>query len=100
MTYMGLLSLKEFERAIVGLNLEARTLEIAKGVLVNGKSQVEFCKSMSLTRGAISQAVKKVSAAHKLKQSGEELVSVVLPEHQAYIVKQWAKTHAEKGKKK
>jgi hypothetical protein len=83
----------QFAEAIKGLNVSAQTLEIAHGVLVQGKSQAHFAQELQLTAGAISQAVGRVWAAFEEKTavaSGYERVTAILPAHQAFIVKKWA----------
>lgn len=93
MTFMKL-TLKEFDQAIEGMNLEERSITIAKLVLVEGQSQSDVCKTMNLTRGAVSQTVKKVVSSYNIIKNDGEFVSVVLPKHQAYIVREWAKQFA------
>ena len=77
-----------------------QTLEIAQGVLVEGRPQASFVASLGLSRGAVSQAVHRVWAVHAANDlpRGYERVSVVLPEHQAYIVRKWAAETARKLK--
>jgi hypothetical protein len=81
----------QFLEAIQGLEVGAQTIEIARGVLVEGKAQTEFAAALGLSKGAVSQAVNRVWAAHQLKPpAGFERITAVLPEHQAFIVKKWA----------
>lgn len=81
----------QFQAAIKELDVGQQTLEIARGVLVTGQPQAEFVKSLGVTKGAVWQAVNRVWSAHKAQTpEGYELVSAVLPEHQAFIVKKWA----------
>jgi len=96
------LSEAEFQAAIKGLDVGQQTIEIARGVLVEGQQQSSFVKSLGLTRGAVSQAVQRIWAAFETKSlpEGYELVSAVLPEHQAYIVKKWAQDAARKREAK
>ena len=84
------LTLVQFEQTVGGLLLNPQTVAIAKSVLVEGRQQIELVASTGLTKGAISQAVKRVWSEYDLKSKGGELVPFVLPKHQAYIVKQWA----------
>ena len=86
------LSEAQFQACVNGLEVGQQTIEIARGVLVEGKPQTTFATSLGLTRGAVSQAVNRVWAAHEAKNlpAGYERVSAVLPEHQAFIVKRWA----------
>lgn len=87
----------QFQAAIKGLDVGKQTLDIAHGVLVEGKPQAEFVTLLGVTKGAVWQAVKRVWDAHKGQTpEGFERVTAVLPEHQAFIVKKWA----EDAKKK
>ena len=58
----------QFQAAIKGLEIGQQTIDIARGVLVDGRPQAEF------------------------------VVTAVLPEHQAFIVKRWEAD--AKGKRK
>ena len=86
------LSEAQFQACVNGLEVGQQTIEIARGVLVEGKPQTTFATSLGLTRGAVSQAVNRVWAAHEAKNlpAGYERVSAVLPEYQAFIVRKWA----------
>lgn len=87
----------QFLIAIKDLKIGQRTIDIARGVLVEGRSQAEFVTSLGLSKGAVSQAVSRVWKATKRNlPEGFERVAAVLPEHQAFIVKKWA----ENAKKK
>lgn len=94
------LTLVQFEQTVGGLQMNPNTMEIAKSVLVEGRQQVELVASTGLTKGAISQAVKRVWSEYDLKAKGGERVSVVLPKHQAYIAKQWAANFESRMEKK
>lgn len=83
----------QFAETTKGLNVSARTLEIAHGVLVLGKPQAQFAQELNVTAGAISQAVRRVWEAFQERNavpSGYERVTAILPAHQAFIVKKWA----------
>ena len=84
----------QFIHATRSLTMGESTLEIAEGVLVDGKSQSDFARAKQITRGAVSQIVSRVWKIH-LKELNipDKFVEVtaVLPEHQAFIVKQWEK---------
>ncbi|WP_370447389.1 transcriptional regulator KorA [Xylella fastidiosa] len=82
----------QFQAAIKDLEVSQQTLEIAHGVLVEGVSQTKFAASLNLSRGAVSQTVNRVWLSHEERNvpKGFERVTVVLPEHQAFIVKKWA----------
>ena len=69
-------------------------------MLVLGQPHAAFITSLGLTKGAVSQAVSRVWAAFSSKNvpQGYERVSAVLPEHQAFIVKEWAEEAATKKK--
>lgn len=86
------LSEAQFQQCIDGLDVGAQTLEIAHGVLVRGLTQASFVQTLGLSKGAVSQAVQRIWRAHI--PAGYERVSAVLPQHQAFIVKQWAE-HAK-----
>jgi len=91
----------QFQEAIKGLEVGQQTIEIAHGVLVEGKPQSEFATALGLSRGAVSQAVTRVWLAHESKNlpRGYERVSAVLPEHQAFIVKKWVEDARKRGPK-
>lgn len=86
------LSKVQFDECTLDLGIGKQTLEIAYGVLVDGKSQVSFTRKFNITKGAVSQAVKRVWSSHlkKIVPSNCEEVSVILPKHQAFIANQWA----------
>lgn len=92
----------EFQACIKGWDISRQTKEIAHGVLVQGRPQTEFVRTLGLTRGAVSQTVSRVWDAHTAKNlpKGFEQVTVVLPEHQAFIVKKWAEDSAKKREPK
>ena len=92
------LSKAQFLKATQGLEVGQQTLEIAFGVLVEGRQQADFVATIGVTKGAVSQAVKRVWEAHAAKNvpKGYRQVTALLPEHKAYIVKQWAKDTAKK----
>jgi len=90
----------EFAQATKNLSVSHQTLEIARGVLVEGKRQASFVTALGITKGAVSQAVTRVWQAHEERTDvpeGYERVSVVLPEFQASIVKKWAAAAKKKG---
>jgi hypothetical protein len=88
----------QFQAAIKGLEIGQQTIDIARGVLVDGRPQAEFVASLGLTKGAVSQAVSRVWAvAGEVLPQGFERVTAVLPEHQAFIVKRW---EGRQGKRK
>lgn len=86
---------EEFLRAIVGLSLAAKTVEMVRAVLVDGQRQSEVAALHGLTKGAVSQAVTKVWDASRIPP-GFERVEAVLPAVQAFQVKQWAKAAERK----
>lgn len=80
----------QFQAAIKGLEIGQQTIDIARGVLVDGRPQAEFATSLGLSKGAVSQAVSRVwAAAGESLPEGFERVTAVLPEHQAFIVRKW-----------
>ena len=89
---------QQFTAATKGLEVGKQTLEIAYGVLVDGKPQAEFVERFALSKGAVSQAVNRVWATHEVRNvpEGYEVVTALLPGHQAYIVKKWADDAAKK----
>ena len=92
------LSEAQFEEAIKGLNVGRQTIDIARGVLVEGRPQSEFVAALGISKGAVSQAVSRVRAAIQQEKipEGFERVSAVLPKHQAFIVKKWAEDATKK----
>ncbi len=92
----------QFQEAIKGLDVGSKTLDIAHGVLIDGKPQKDFAASLGLSRGAISQAVNRVWAAHEENNlpQGYVRVSAILPEHRAFIVKKWAEDATKKRQHK
>ncbi len=88
----------QFQEAVKDLEVGQQTHLIARGVLVERKPQRDFVKTLNLTPGAVSQAVNRVWSAHETKSlpHGYERVSAVLPQHQAFIVKKWAKCATRK----
>ncbi len=91
----------QFIQAISRLNMGESTLEIAKGVLVDGISQADYARAKNITPGAVSQIVNRVWKVHlKTINIPDKFVEVtaVLPEHQAFIVKQWEKEAQSSGK--
>lgn len=88
------LSLEEFERASGALRMGERAFEMTRAVLVDGARQLDQAEAFGITRGAVSQAVNKVwQAAQKERcelPEGFEKLTVVLPEHRAFLVKKWA----------
>ena len=92
----------EFHEAIKGLDVGSQTLEIARGVLIDGTPQKEFAAALGVSRGAISQAVNRVWTAHGdgILPEGYVRVSAILPEHRAFIVKKWAEDARKKRQHK
>jgi hypothetical protein len=84
----------QFIQATRSLTKGESALEIAEGVLVDGKSQSDYARAKQITRGAVSQIVSRVWKIHlKALNIPDKFVEVtaVLPERQAFIVKQWEK---------
>jgi hypothetical protein len=97
-----LMSEADFQEAIKGLDMGPQSLEIAEGVLVRGEPQTVYTQKFGLTKGAVSQTVNRVRKAHQellINRSGMERVTVVLPEHQAFIVKKWAEDALKRKRK-
>ncbi|MGV8865213.1 MAG: TrfB-related DNA-binding protein [Pseudomonas sp.] len=84
------LSEADFNAVSAGLDVGEQTLEIARGVLVNGMRQSHFVEALGLTKGAVSQAVNRVwSAVEADVPQGYERVQAVLPLRQAATVREW-----------
>ncbi|MDR8093128.1 transcriptional regulator KorA [Burkholderia gladioli] len=82
----------QFLSAIKDLEVGVQTLEIARGVLVDGMPQAHFVKALGVTKGAISQAVSRVWAAWENSPAeGFEKVTAILPKHRANQVREWEK---------
>jgi len=90
------LSESQFHTAVQKLDISQQTRRIAYGVLVEGRPQKDFAAACGLSRGAISQAVNRVWKAHTVRAlpPGYSRVSVILPEHKAFVVRKWAETTA------
>ena len=91
----------QFIQATSALTMGESTLEIAAGVLVDGKSQSDYARAKQITRGAVSQIVSRVWKIHlKASNIPDKFVEVtaVLPEYQAFIVKQWEKEAQRRDK--
>ena len=87
----------QFQAAIQILDIGQQTIDIARGVLVEGRPQAEFVAALGLTKGAVSQAVNRVwSSSRGILPKGFERVTAVLPEHQAFIVRKWAEDATKK----
>jgi hypothetical protein len=85
---------EQFIQATRRLTMGESTLEIAEGVLVNGRAQADYARAKQITAGAVSQIVSRVWKMHlKANNIPDKFVEVtaVLPEHLAFIVKQWEK---------
>lgn len=89
----------QFQRAIKGLSMAPKSIEMVRAVLVEGRKQTEVAKEHGLTKGTVSQAVAKVWDTSQVPP-GFERVEAVLPAVQAYQVKQWAKAAEEKRQQK
>ena len=90
------LTADQFRLATKGLSMGQRNIDIARAVLVGGRKQSELAAKHGLTNGAVSQVVAKVWQASQVP-AGYERVSVVLPEFQAFQVKQWAAAAVKQG---
>jgi hypothetical protein len=95
---MKRLTEQQFQQALERASVGLQTADIARAVLVQGRPQAEFVAKLGLTKGAISQAVNRVWKAAELEQTvGMVKVTAVLPAHQAYQVKKWAKQAKDKA---
>ena len=50
----------QFKKIIGELKIGQQTIDIARGVLVDGKSQSQFAAELGISKGAVSQAVSRV----------------------------------------
>lgn len=82
------LTIQQFDAIARRLGVSQQTLEIARGVLVEGLSQSTFVEKFGVSKGAVSQAVNRIWDAHI--PIGYEKLTVVLPTEQAKVVKEWA----------
>lgn len=53
----------QFNKIIGELKIGRQTIDIARGVLVDGKSQSQFATELGISKGAVSQAVNRVFSA-------------------------------------
>ena len=53
----------QFKKIIGELKIGRQTIDIARGVLVDGKSQSQFAAELGISKGAVSQAVSRVFSA-------------------------------------
>jgi ParB family transcriptional regulator, chromosome partitioning protein len=53
----------QFKKIIGNLKIGHQTIDIAKGVLVDGKPQSQFATELGISKGAVSQAVSRVFSA-------------------------------------
>ena len=53
----------QFKKIIGELKIGRRTINIARGVLVEGKPQADFAADLGISKGAVSQAVNRVFSA-------------------------------------
>ncbi len=91
----------QFQEAIKDLKIGDQTIKIARGVLADGEPQANYVKTFGLSKGAVSQAVNRVwNTAQENAPNGFEKITAVLPSHQAFIVKKWAKRVKQKKEKK
>ncbi|MDP5168571.1 TrfB-related DNA-binding protein [Pseudomonas syringae] len=84
----------QFEQVTKNLDMSERTKLIAFGVLVEGRTQAEFVEKLNVTPGAISQIIARVWKPFERQKAvpvGFQRVNVILPEHQAFIVKKWSR---------
>ncbi|MDR2925520.1 MAG: transcriptional regulator KorA [Azoarcus sp.] len=89
------LSEEKFDSAVSRLGCTPQTIEIARGVLVEGLPQKLFVDRFGITPGAVSQAVSRVWEA---SEDSSKLVRVTarLPPFRAFIVKKWEREAKEK----
>lgn len=89
------LGLEQFNEAIKSLSIGEQAVSITRAVMVDGAKQLDQARVYGITRGAVSQAVNRVWLAAEQSKlnalpAGYEKLTVILPEHRAFIVKKWA----------
>ena len=83
------LTSEQFAHAIEGMTISERPVAMARAVLVDGMSQSDCARAMSVSRNAVSLAVNRVRDAYEAVPAGFERVTAILPAHQASVVKGW-----------
>ena len=69
----------QFKKIIGELKVGQQTIDIARGVLVEGKSQAHFADELGISRGAVSQAVNRIfSALNKPSRNVAEPLKIEL----------------------
>lgn len=88
-----ILTEEQFLIAVKNLNITEKTKFIAYQVLVKGVKQIDLANKLNLSKGNISHAVNKVFNAYSKSNIplGYKEITVILPDHQVFIVEQWAK---------
>lgn len=88
-----ILTEEQFYIAINKLKIKEKTKNIAYQVLVRGIKQIDIAKKLEMSKSNVSQAVNKVFNEYEQNNlpNGYEKITVVLPAHKAFIVKQWNK---------
>lgn len=95
----------DFE-AFVGKNAEkfsARTIEMARLVLVHGHQQKTVAEAFGVGSSAVSQAIHRVMRAYNLTgvseiPKGHQRITVVLPHEEARLVKALESAHIKRRK--
>jgi len=89
------LSEAKFQKAIRKVDIGPQTIQIAHGVLVDGRPQADFVALLGISKGAVSQAVNRVWQA-SIVPDGFERVTAILPKRQSKIVRGWETKSREK----
>ena len=89
---------EEFQKAVLALEIGQQSKDIAYGVLVLGHQQKRYIETLNISKGAVSQAVKRVWDCHQNNTlpMGFARVTAVVTEQQAYQVKVWEQTDKKK----
>ena len=97
---------RQFQEAVGSLDIGNQTKTIAFGVLVEGRPQNHYAKTLNISAGAVSQAVARVWKAHTEKvpegglPDGYVRVTAVLPAHRAWQVRKWENQAQAKVKRR
>lgn len=81
---------EQFRIAIQKLQPSRQTVDIAHGILVEGRRHGEYVKLYGITKSAVSQTALRVWNAVDPMPAGFERVTAILPAHQAFVVRKWA----------
>lgn len=89
---MKRLSPEAFDHAIQSIAIADHLREIARGVLVEGKTQAFFVREHGLSASAVSRACNRVidvARAQQAQEQGLVLVQTYLTQAEASVVRHW-----------